>query len=458
MLFFRKEKERKRSIVKQVTAWYSLFILLILVAVLAGSLYLFVTISESNSQHRLEEAASQVRQYLLDNSSPIPYGDDDDDDFEPVDDGIYFSVYNLSNQVTRSSFPIGFDQTLARKDNHIQEVTLNGRTYQFLDLPLSQSQGWLRAIRVKQNMDHEVLELILGFAVGLPVVMLVVTCGGYWILKRAFQPVQAMTDTAKTITDNKDYSKRVEIQDKGNELTELAQVLNAMLTSIETAFEREKQFSNDISHELRTPITVILSESEFGESYADKMEEAKDSFAVIHRQSLLMKKTVEQLLELARAENQQSLALVPLNLSDLIQQELADQERLLTEKGIKLELSIQSDLHVFGQVLLLKRLLDNLLTNAIKFTKDEIRVSLKKEDRQILLLIADNGRGIPKDQEEKIWQRFYQVDTARNKASDTGVGLGLSLVKQIAELHGASVSLQSIEGQGATFIVAFPEI
>lgn len=464
-------KPRKGSLVKQVTVWYSLFIFLILLAVLSVSFYLFLTFSESNNQHQLETSANQMRQYVMANGVTLGLNrndgydrdDDDDDDRDndetpdTIDDGIYYAIYDANNQASTSSFPAGFDQTLARSDNQIQEVTLNGRTYQFLDLPLGQNQGWLRAVRVKQVLSQELVEMLIVMGIGLPLVMVVVIVGGYWILKRGLRPIQAMTETAKTITEKGDYSNRIVTQGRGNELTDLAQVLNTMLSSIETSFEREKQFSNDISHELRTPITVILSESEFGKTYADSMEDAKDSFAVIQRQSQLMKKTVEQLLELARAENQKGLALEDVNLTRFVQEELADQERLLTEKGIQLKVTLDPDLHVAGQSLLLKRLLDNLLTNAAKFTKDEISVSLKGQDQEVHLTIADNGKGIAVDQQDKIWQRFYQVDTARNKANDAGVGLGLSLVKQIADLHGATIELQSEEGQGAKFTVIFPK-
>lgn len=472
MSFF--HRRGKTSLVKQVTVWYSLFIFLILLAVLSVSFYLFVSFSESNSQHQLETSANQMRQYVLANgqSTELDYyddrydRDDDDDDDErendetpdTVDDGIYYAIYNSNNQVRTSSFPAGFDQTLARSDNQIQEVTLNGRTYQFLDLPLGQNQGWMRAIRVKQVLSRDLIEILVVMAVGLPMVMVIVIVGGYWILKRGLGPIKDMTVTAKTITEKGDYSKRIATKERGNELTDLAQVLNTMLNSIEKTFERERQFSNDISHELRTPITVILSESEFGKTYADTMEEAKDSFAVIQRQSQLMKKTVEQLLELARAENQKRPVLEDVNLTRFVQEELADQGRMLTEKGVQLKVALDPDLHVAGQSLLLKRLLDNLLTNAVKFTKDEIEVSLKSQGQEVLLTIADNGKGIAQDQQDKIWQRFYQVDTARNKAHDAGVGLGLSLVKQIADLHGATISLQSDQGQGAQFTVTFPRI
>lgn len=457
MLFF--PKKQKRSIVKQVTAWYSLFILLILIAVLGAAFWLFWNISETNSQRYLEESATKMRQYVsLSNQSDQESWveeDDDDDDFETFDDGIYYSVYDSSNQAVTSSFPAGFDQTLTRQDNQVQEVTVNGRTYQYLDLSLSQNQGWLRAVRVKEVLNHDTMEVLIFMGIALPLVMIVVTSGGYWILKRAFRPVQAMTETAKTITENGDYSKRVTTQDRGNELTNLAQVLNTMLASIQETFQREKQFSNDISHELRTPITVILSESEFGEQYADNLDDAKESFEVIHRQSLMMKKMVEQLLELARTEHGGNLILEEVNLSLLVQQEVADQERVLSEKGIQLVLGISPDLHISGQDLLLKRLFDNLMTNAIKFTRDQIRVSLRQEGLQVTLSVANNGPRIPQDQIDKIWQRFYQEDTARNKSKDTGVGLGLSLVKQIADLHGAEVNLQSSE-QETVFEVRFP--
>ncbi|MCC9730993.1 HAMP domain-containing histidine kinase, partial [Streptococcus agalactiae] len=244
--------------------------------------------------------------------------------------------------------------------------SMENRTFQYVDIPISGKNQWLRAIRTVDRLDKQLTELLFSLGIVLPLILIIITVGGYLILKRAFRPIQEITETAQFITQNEDYTKRIITKNNENELTELAAVINTMLASIESSFVREKQFNNDVSHELRTPVTVILSESEYRKNYAENLIEAKESFEVIHRQSLSMKKLVEQLLELTKAENPLSIQLEPLNFSIMMKQLVSDSSRLLDNTPIHLDSQIEDDLWIIGQQTLLKRLFDNLFSNAIK--------------------------------------------------------------------------------------------
>ncbi|MBJ8325629.1 HAMP domain-containing sensor histidine kinase [Streptococcus pacificus] len=441
----KKTFSRKRSIITTITLWYSFFIFIILIAVVIASFFVSRTISETAGQRELQSQAIEMVEEL----------DEDDDEleeFESFDDGIYYAIYDSSNQVLQGSFPHFFDAGLPFKPDKISDVTNNGRTFQYYDLAIANSNQWLRAIRVKNQMGEGLRTLLTSVIIVLPLVMFFVIVGGYLILKKSFQPIKKITATAQEITNKKDYSKRIAVSDKGDELTNLAQVINTMLASIDQSFKREKQFNNDVSHELRTPVTVILSESEYGKDYADTMEDAKESFNVIHRQSQLMKKMVEQILELTRAENKTQLTMETIDFSQFVNQFLEDSKRLFNEQSIFLDTQIEEGINLVGDPILLKRLIDNLISNAVKFTKDKIRVSLSQSENNIILSIKDNGQGIAKQELEKIWHRFYRIDSSRHTK---GVGLGLSLVKEIATLHQAQVRVESELGHGSDFKVIF---
>lgn len=441
---------KKSSIITQITLWYSSFIFILVIGVLIGSFFISKSIAENKSKKNLEAKAVQMSQALAKGHR-----------YEAFEDGIFYSVYDQNGKVIYSGFPKGFKKDLDHQHKHKKKLSLfsmENRTFQYVDIPISGKNQWLRAIRTVDRLDKQLTELLFSLGIVLPLMLIIITVGGYLILKRTFRPIQEITETAQFITQNEDYTKRIITKNNENELTELAAVINTMLASIESSFVREKQFNNDVSHELRTPVTVILSESEYGKNYAENLIEAKESFEVIHRQSLSMKKLVEQLLELTKAENPLSIQLEPLNFSIMMKQLVSDSSRLLDNTPIHLDSQIEDDLWIIGQQTLLKRLFDNLFSNAIKFTNNHISISLRQSDNQIVFSIKDNGLGISVDDQSKIWNRFYQVDSARTKDSQSGIGLGLSLVKQIATIHRAKIWVDSKPDDGSQFTLTFPKL
>ncbi|MGT2772451.1 sensor histidine kinase [Streptococcus marimammalium] len=432
----------KKSIIKKITLWYSFFIFGILITVFVASFFISSNISEISGQKELQSSALEM----------IDEFDDDFDDFESFDDGIYYVIYDGSGQVLKGSYPQNFDINSPLNVGQITDVKANGRTFQYYDFAIPNSRNWLRAIRIKHQMDEELKTLLLTVIIVLPTMMLIVILGGYLILKNSFKPIEEITQTAQEITTKKDYSKRIAISDRKDEITTLAQVINTMLDSIENSFKREKQFNNDVSHELRTPVTVILSESEYGKNYAENLSDAKESFDVIHRQSQLMKQLVEQILELTRAENKTQLTMETIDFSQFVRQFVEDSKRLFSEQSIFLNVQIEEGISLVGDPILLRRLIDNLISNALKFTKDTIHINLSQTKNNVVFSIKDNGKGITKHELEKIWHRFYRIDSSRHTK---GVGLGLSLVKEIADLHKAQVSVDSKINQGSDFRVIF---
>lgn len=442
-MFKRKSEGASPSIVRRVTIWYSIFLFLMVLALIGLVFVLSASFSDTESKRELLESATEMVQ------SPSEY--------ENFDDGIYYSIYDALGQLTQASFPSGFDSSLPLTNGNVQEINLSGTHYLYLDLPYVSGQGWLRAVMYSSHSGSDNIHLILAVVLVSPALLLLIIAGGYWILKRALNPVDQLTHKALAIQESGDLSQRLPVTTQKNELGRLALVLNGMLDSLEKSFEKERQFNNDLSHELRTPLAVILSESEYGLRYADSLEEAQESFQVVNRQAKRMKGLTEQILELAKFGQMAAITKEELNLSELLATSGQDFQKLCQERGILLETDIRPNVVIQGDSLLLQRLMDNLFSNALKFTKDKIILSLRQEGSGYRLSFWNNGPAISPEETEKIWQRFYQLDQARTKTEMSGSGLGLALVEQIAKLHQAEIGLSSGDA-GTEFTIIFPKI
>ena len=440
-MFFARLRKGKSSIVFRVTLWYSLFLLILLVGVLFASFSLSRSLVDQDRSKVLVEAAHSALEDL--------------EDFEDVDDDVYFALYSNQAQLTRGRLPKGFPTSQAQSLEKVQQVSTNRRTYLYYDINVGDGQ-WLRAAMVTGRAEQDTPIFLTTVLLIGPVLLVLALGGGYWILKRAFAPVEQMSQTAQEIIESKDLSKRLQLADKEDELHRLGRTFNHMLETVDLAFQREQQLNNDLSHELRTPVAVILAESEYGEKYADSLAESQESFQIVHQEAARMTAMINQMLELSRASSQE-VALESLDLSALLQQALPTYKTLSKEQGLTLMAEIEPVGQIAGNALLLGRLLDNLLGNALKFASSQIRLSLAQQGEELALSVWNDGPAISPADQEKIWDRFYQVSKDRNKTQHQGSGLGLSLVKTIADQHGAKVSVQSFPDQGTAFWVFFPK-
>lgn len=432
-------------ITAKVTLWYTSFIAIIMVLLLFLSFRATAMIVRTSDENHL---IKKVTEKVFDPKS-----------FESIEDGILYSVIE-SGQVIAGSYPKAFDGSTPISSGAVTSLNINGEEYLYYDVqiqsrPLSR---WIRGVlpisRSRANMRSINWALILIS----PLMLAVISIGGYRIIKRAFQPVQKLSDTAHKIEVSKDFSQRLYVSDTKDEIHHMSLVLNDMLGSLEQSYNKEKQFSNDVSHELRTPVSVILSESEYGIRYLESVEEAKESFEVIHRQSLGMSKMIKAILELSRIDNISHLQKERIDLSELMKHFLEEQQASCEEKDILLSSSIEENLTIEANLLLFERVLDNLLSNALKFTKDKIDVIVAKTEEGISISIKDNGIGLTEQESQLIFSRFYQVESSRSKKQNPGVGLGLSLVDKILQLHGWSIDVKSYPGKGSSFTLLIPEI
>ena len=428
----------------KITLWYTTFVIILMSAMLIISFTVTDKISEDKNQRELTEAVNELIS---------------DNDFDDFDDGIYFVRYNKEGIESGGMSPRGFDLTLKLEEDAINVYKKNDEKFYYYDRKMNNSDGdWIRGIIPVRKMSDEINKLLLILTVLSPILLLIIVYGGYRIVKRTLSPVSKIADTALEISKNGNFSKRIDIDDGKDEIHKMANTFNEMLNSLEGFYLREKQFSSDVSHELRTPVSVILTESQYSLEYVDNMEEAKDSFGVIQRQAKRMSELINQIMELSKIEKQINILPEKIDFSEITEKILGDYKNLLEEKNIKIFSEIEKNILIHGDKVMIERLLDNLLNNAMKFTKDEINVRLYSENETCVLEIQDNGIGISEKEKELIWRRFYQVNDSRNKKINKGFGLGLSLVSKIVENHNATVNVESELNEGAKFTVKFKKL
>ncbi len=276
-------------------------------------------------------------------------------------------------------------------------------------------------------------------------------CSSDLLTKRLFWPIQKISESAAQIATGDDLKKRIAIDGREDELHQLAERFNEMFERLEQAFEAERQFTADASHELRTPVAVILSQCEFSLEEPRSAEEYEQAIQTVRRQSRKMSKLINDMLDFTRLErNADSYPRGAVDMTELVRSVCFDMA-LIKENGITLLYEAEEGVTLCGNRDLLARLLMNLITNAYRYGRENghIFVRLTSGENGVELSVKDDGIGIAKEEQDKIFRRFYQADKSH---SGRGTGLGLSMVYEIAQFHGGKISVESEPGRGSTFV------
>ncbi|WP_320950381.1 MULTISPECIES: coaggregation-regulating histidine kinase CarS [Fusobacterium] len=427
----------------RVTVWFTAVIIFLFSIVLSSVILLEDRYINNTSTEELVSAVEKIYE--------------DPGEFENFNDGIYYIKYNENNEIIAGKIPKDFDLTLAFSIEDINTYQIENKKFLYYDTRLKNTGDWIRGIYPLSRFQNDISKMwdILFYYIA-PLFIAFVAFVGYKIVKNAFKPVKKISETALEIKKSKNFSRRIELDNSEDEIHKMASAFNEMLDTVEETFIHEKQFSSDVSHELRTPITVILAQSDYALDYVDTLDEAMESFEVINRQAKKMTSLINQIMELSKLERQNEIEKERINFSNIILQLLEDYRTLLENSNIELITNIEKDLRIYGNKLMIERLFINLFTNAMKFTKTTISVSLNRINKEIILQIKDDGVGIAKEEQKYIWDRFFQINNSRNKDKNRGSGLGLSMVNKIAQLHSATIEVESEIGKGACFIVRFP--
>lgn len=432
---------KKVSLTFKITLWYTTFIVLLIGSLIIGTFFVSDSVVESEAKKRLIDEVVEI-------SSGA-------DKFTSYEDGVTLSVYDKDGNLVAGSVPRNFKVNDFSLGAISEYKDVNHNKYLYYDSETSSARlgngKYVRGIvQVTNNINGWILPIII--SIGSPFIIMIIMYGGYLIIRSSLKPVRDMTKTAEAIANSNDLSKRIYIEEGNDEVHKLGKVFNEMLETLENSSKRERQFSSDVSHELRTPISVIMAESEYGSKYTDSIEEVKESFSAIERQSKRMTSMINQILELARLDSRLEIPKQKFQLSDKIKHTLEDYKILFDNKNIKLSITIEENISIYANEALIMRMIDNLLSNALKYAETEVTVCLVKRNR-IIFEVADDGIGINDEEKINIWNRFYKVDKSRTTTEDNSSGLGLSITKKIVELHDGKIAIIDNKPNGARFVV-----
>ena len=280
---------------------------------------------------------------------------------------------------------------------------------------------------------------------------------GRMVSRRVLTPIKTMNELAREIAFEK-MEGRISPGTADDELNELAKTLNDMFDRLQVGINRQKQFVSDASHELRTPAAVIKGYIEFIETYGTADEALlKENLKVIGSEAQNMQALLENLLFLSRTDqHRQKLNKKILDLDDIVGDVMSKMKTVV--KTHEVELLRNDTAKIFGDETMIRQMTRIFLDNAVKYTPEggKISVSSTRNGDKILLAISDSGIGIAPENQKKIFDRFFRIDSEDLVSEANGSGLGLSIAKWIADSHGISISVASELGKGTTFTLTIP--
>lgn len=440
------------SIKTRITIWYTtlMFVLIVVVLSLVGGLSYQLSIDSIEKNVVLQ--VTQVTERLSKRQPDVFEIFESKEEFKNV------SIYEMNGKYIVGQYNydvvnIPFEEGIPRRES------IDGKDYIVYDTRTQGPPGkhggfWIRGVESVSSTTLLGRSAIVIMLILIPLILLLTALGGYYITKKAFNPVNNIVKTANDISAQKDISKRIEIapDSKEDEIHHLSVTLNKMLDKIENLIKQEKQFTSDASHELRTPISVILAQGEYLLDIA-KDEKERELAQTIVDKSKQVSKLVSRLLLLARIDqNRQKFNKEKVDIGVIIDVAVDSMKELAAQKDILLFSNVPEGTIVEADESLLLSAITNLISNGIKYGNESghVSVSASKVGDKTEIIVADNGVGISEEHIDKIWTRFYRIDDVRNDEYVSS-GLGLAMVKSIIELHGGEITVKSSLGRGTEF-------
>lgn len=311
-------------------------------------------------------------------------------------------------------------------------------------------------IAISEQESYNILNnLIWVLLISFPLVLLVQFLTSSVAASKAIEPVHQLIRTASRIGDS-NISTRLVLPVHKDELFELTKTINELLARIEGSLVQQKQFTSDASHEIRTPLSAIRGTLEVLVRKQREPQVYEEKISGIIKEVDRLDSLLDQLLQLARIESNKAVARnESIRLAELISVSAEKWEYLAVSKNISLTLTVPESVFVTADRIYLELILDNLLNNAIKYGKENGQVHVGWNEVSKTLAIRDNGIGISPEHLPHIFNRFYRADESRS-SSVKGNGLGLSIVKKLANLQGIDLIAESTPGKGSTFSLRFP--
>ncbi len=305
------------------------------------------------------------------------------------------------------------------------------------------------------------LSSIRGKSTGLALLGVLLLAGvmaySFWVAKQALKPVVAISTAATRIADGA-LDERIKISSVRSELGELGDVLNHTFDKLENAYRRQTQFTADASHELRTPVAVILTEIQSAPKLARTPEEYEECLNVCEEAATSMQILLQQLMALAQFDaGKVEKCLDPFDLCEVAEACLERIRPMAAAQNLSLSSDFPENVICKGDSDRISQIVTNLLSNAVAYNRKggEVKVSIENKENEAVLRVSDTGVGIAEEDLGHIFERFYRADKSRYGEGEHS-GLGLAICKEIVDLHDGRISVESSPGEGSTFILRLP--
>lgn len=446
----------KLSVKFKITLWYTIIMIIISFAVLVAMTSLSAGLLKRNiSERMINTADSFAREVEISRDIiNIPK-------FKFYNRSVHMVLLDDSFNVAGGQIPFGISDEMSCADNGVRVESHNGNDYYVFDRRVLRRDGsvyWIKSFVSASDTVNSINSVAKNNAMLIIVMIIAASAGGYIIIGKILKPVNKIRRTAEEISESNDLSQRISLPDGNDEFHKLAVSFDKMLDKIEQTVEREKQFTSDASHELRTPVAAILSSCEYMTGYAKTYEDIKESAEGMKKEAERMSKLISELLTISRMDkNTIQLSFEDVDFGELLNF-VCDEQTEIHDDNITLSRNIGENIMVKADRFMLARLCINLISNAYSYGKDNgnITVTLTCDSDNAVMSVSDDGIGIAEENIPKIWERFYQVDPSRTIDDKGNMGLGLSMVKWIAECHKGNMTVKSTLGKGSTFTFTMP--
>jgi signal transduction histidine kinase len=342
--------------------------------------------------------------------------------------------------------------------NELFDSKLDNISVRQIQIPLYQGSKIIGYLLVAMSLEDSVMvlnNLFFIMLIAFPVILIILFLIARFIAGKSIKPINSIINTANFITKD-NLESRIPLPQNKDELYILSDTINNLLERIENAVIREKQFTSDACHELRTPIAVIKGTLEVLVRKSRTEEEYKEKINFCVSEVNRLNHLVDELLLLARFENQrQNLNLESINIVSVISDTLARNSAAIKNKKLIIENNYNDEVIATSDSYLLSIIVNNIMSNAVKYSKSNTKINITvsiNDNNDVICSFTDNGIGISQEEIAKIFDQFYRAN-ANNHPEIKGTGLGLSIVKRLCDLLEIDLIFKSKENEGTTIIL-----
>ncbi|MBA4416698.1 MAG: hypothetical protein C0392_02130 [Syntrophus sp. (in: bacteria)] len=456
----------------KLTIWYGAILALILVVFSSGVYVYFKNSLQKSIDVKIKSIGEVLSSAMTEGNGQSVFGNFErylENVLGKKPKGKFIQIIDKSGKIGAKMSDIETGETVSTSYDTLERALKGEIVYEtvgakrprlrIITMPIMDNKKVTSIVQVGSSLedfDETMTKLLIILIIGIPASLSATVMVGYFMAKKALRPVDQIRKAAIKIS-SRNLDERIDIGGRRDELARLAETFNDMIRRLKDAFQRVNQFSIDVSHELKTPLTILKGETEV----ALRKDREKDDYKKILVSSLeevdRMTRIIDDLMLLSKSDSKDmKLNIEDVALRDLIIDVCMDMKLFADKKGIVLTVNEIEDVRVKGDELKLRRMLYNIVENGIKYTQTggTVAVSSFNNDGYVRVDVKDNGVGISEEDIKYVFDRFYQADRSRRR--EGGSGLGLSISKWIAEVHKGSIQVESQLSKGSLFSIKLP--